>query len=253
MATQGLPIISGGPDANNRVGNIFLLWTVDVDREEREAAQAAAKAYLELGAPDAKSEKPKAVKGKSKKKKATPVVPDPSVFNEPAKSPAVLPTVLVLFPEISNDTEERERSQAALFIWCSLTKRMAIANSWRMRMAAIGAKGFAHPDRVLAIASGRAAIEERDAAVKAEIRAKREEDEGLEGARQAEGDEQQEPGDDQAQLEAGDGEIVDQNDVEVERERVTAGDHPGIEPRNANVRFTPAEIKALGLDKEFIK
>ncbi len=235
MANQGLPICSGGPDANLKIGNVFMLWTVDVDRDEREAACAAARAWFEYPAREAAGKA--AAAGKRKKGKGMKGGLEVCAPDALRTSPDELPAAVVLMPEIQNDTWERERSQAALYLWCSMTKRMGLASLWRSRMAALGAKEFKDPDKVLAQMSGRAAVEERDAAIKSEIKRQRDEDLPVQEEIENPADPEPEEGGVQFADQYSEGKpLID-----------TAEE---TDPRKA-VQFSPEERKALGLDKEF--
>lgn len=190
MPHQAIPICSGGPDALSRVGNVFLLWTVDPDRDEREASQAAARAYYEFPPRELQLYKQRfdeawakheaevaAWKKKHKKDEKKPEFIEPERLNLPdaPRAPGELPTVLVLFPELGVDSWERERSQAALFVWCSKTKRLPIANAWRGLMASKGCAGFVNPEIDLAEKSGRAQMQRDEEAAAAETRKAKEE------------------------------------------------------------------------------
>lgn len=209
MAYQGIPICSGGPDANSRVGNVFILALFEADRDEREACRAAALCYLTY--PPRKAATAAAKKGKKQK--------DAETGRDAEKTDCQLPEALVLLPELAVDSWERERSQAALAVWCAQTRRFAIANAWRAVLNAKGFKGFLAPQESAASEAARKAEE----AAGAERRAQKEQEETAEA--EAVNARQQPPaGPDGEPVEAG-------------------------EPEAAGVTMSRAEAEQLGLTR----
>ena len=128
MLTQGMPVISGGRNANVELGDVFILWNDHPTREVREAARAGTAVYYKFQEPSTKNQisdkqqTTKKGKGKGKgkgKTKTNPAAPaersDPPAGGEAGAPDSVnFPAYVMLCPEARHDGELRERSRAAL-------------------------------------------------------------------------------------------------------------------------------------------
>lgn len=121
MATQGVPMVSGGADENRKIGNIFILNVKHIIPAAREACVAAA---LSVGF----------------------TVKD-----------LELKTRITLFPEVSDDPEMRELSRAALSVYLKLCPFPHERYIWNKQLASADDERFLDPDQVRNEKSGRAA------------------------------------------------------------------------------------------------